>query len=140
MRLMLMLGEVIRRERVKRGWTQRELAVATGMAQANISMLEANRRPNPSAETLQRLASAFNITVDDLLQAANHSTDVFPAEELLAEGLESETVDDLAAKWRRATKAQRSELLRTAWELIRLTKEIKELQSFLEDYPKKPKL
>ena len=44
------------------GFTQRQLAERTGIAQADISRLE-NGNANPSLNTLKRLASAMNMTL-----------------------------------------------------------------------------
>jgi len=46
--------------RLKRGWTQQELAERAGTKQANISRLE-NARLNPSVDMLQRVANAFGV-------------------------------------------------------------------------------
>ena len=44
------------------GFTQKQLAVKTGIAQADISKLE-NGNANPSLRTLQRLAAGMNMKV-----------------------------------------------------------------------------
>lgn len=49
-----MYGSVVRRARSARGLTQVELAEVSGIAQANISAIENDRR-HPSTETLHRL-------------------------------------------------------------------------------------
>lgn len=49
-----MYGSVVRRARTARGLTQVELAEVSGIAQANISAIENDRR-HPSTETLHRL-------------------------------------------------------------------------------------
>ena len=49
-----MYGSVVRRARTARGLTQVELAEVSGVAQANISAIENDRR-HPSTETLHRL-------------------------------------------------------------------------------------
>ena len=46
--------------RLKRGWTQQELADRVGTKQANISRLE-NAKLNPSVEMLQKIADAFEV-------------------------------------------------------------------------------
>ena len=52
-----MYGSVIRRARAERGLTQVELAAVSGIAQANISAIENDRR-QPTAETLHRLLTS----------------------------------------------------------------------------------
>ena len=49
-----MYGSVVRRARAARGLTQVELSEVSGIAQANISAIENDRR-HPSTETLHRL-------------------------------------------------------------------------------------
>jgi len=52
--------------RLKRGWTQQELAERAGTKQANISRLE-NARLNPSVDTLQKIARAFGVELAVIL-------------------------------------------------------------------------
>jgi transcriptional regulator with XRE-family HTH domain len=47
--------------RMKRGWTQQELAEKTGMKQSRISMLEDPNYENIEVGTLKRIASAFDV-------------------------------------------------------------------------------
>lgn len=61
------VADKIRRERQLKGWRQKDLADATGMARPNIARLESGRRV-PSVLTLQRLAEALDIAVEDLLR------------------------------------------------------------------------
>lgn len=57
--------EVIRTivaERIKRGWSQSDLAAAVGSRQPVISRLERGEG-NPSLQTLQRIAQALNLSL-----------------------------------------------------------------------------
>ena len=57
--------EVVRtiiNERIKRGWSQAELAVAIGSRQPVISRLERGES-NPSLQTLQRIAKALDLSL-----------------------------------------------------------------------------
>lgn len=47
--------------RLKRGWTQKQLAEATGMKQSRISALEDPNYQNYEIGTLKRVASAFDV-------------------------------------------------------------------------------
>ena len=57
-------------ERLRRGWSQSELARRAGVSAQLISAAEQGRKPQPSAETLAGLARAFGITMDELRVAA----------------------------------------------------------------------
>jgi transcriptional regulator with XRE-family HTH domain len=63
------IGGRIKRERLKLGWTQRQLADAAKVGVPHISKVEADRE-NPSDELLGRLAPLFNLDVEELLIAA----------------------------------------------------------------------
>ncbi|MDA1029028.1 MAG: helix-turn-helix transcriptional regulator [Bacteroidetes bacterium] len=60
------LGERIKSVRKKRGWTQMELGVKTGLDQAAVSRLERGVH-YPRIETLERTAAIFSIPVTELI-------------------------------------------------------------------------
>src|SRR5829696_3500954 len=59
----------LRRLRQARGWNQTELACHAGLAPSVISQIENGKR-NPSARTLDKLATALNVEVGDLFPKA----------------------------------------------------------------------
>src|SRR5829696_9963048 len=59
----------LRRLRLARGWNQTELAFHAGLAPSVISQIENGKR-NPSARTLEKLATALDIEVGDLFPKA----------------------------------------------------------------------
>ena len=61
------IGERLRNIRKQLGYTQREAAGAAGMSPQYLSDLETGRIRNPSLETLQRLAQAYGMGVDELI-------------------------------------------------------------------------
>ncbi len=63
------LGKTIARYRVKRGWTQAQLADHLEMHQNHVNRLE-NDRMKPRPATLERLAEVFGITIEDLVETA----------------------------------------------------------------------
>ena len=65
-----MLGPLIRAERLKRGWTQEQLARRVGLTQAAISQLERGRQPSTTARTLARMAEVLDVPLARLLAAA----------------------------------------------------------------------
>src|SRR5438552_14550494 len=63
------LGQRLARLRKERGFTQKELAEKTGLIQALISDYERDKL-RLNAETVLRMATALEITTDELLQPA----------------------------------------------------------------------
>jgi transcriptional regulator with XRE-family HTH domain len=61
------IGERIKRQRLRRGYTQTELAERSGVKQSLISRLEGGTRDNPSADVLRRLATTLGCTTDYLV-------------------------------------------------------------------------
>jgi len=52
-------GEYVREARLKRGWTQQELAVRSGRRESDISKIETGATQSPTFETVAKLAVAF---------------------------------------------------------------------------------
>ena len=63
------IGQRIRRERLERGMTQRDLAALVGVGVPHISKVEAGRE-NPSDDMLRRVAEVFKCDPDELLLVA----------------------------------------------------------------------
>lgn len=63
------IGQRIKRERLNRQLTQRDLADAVGVGVPHISKVEAGRE-NPSDELLAKLAGVFGVDPDELLLVA----------------------------------------------------------------------
>jgi transcriptional regulator with XRE-family HTH domain len=87
------IGQRIKRERVKLGLTQRELAAKVVVGVPHISKVEGDRE-NPSDDLLDRLARVFGVPTDELL--------------LVARRMPPQMIEDLAAD-----PAQALEFLRT---------------------------
>jgi transcriptional regulator with XRE-family HTH domain len=64
------IGQRIKRERLKLGWTQRQLADAAEVGVPHISKVEAGRE-NPSDELILRLAGIFGVDAEELLLVAH---------------------------------------------------------------------
>jgi len=62
----LTLNKVIKTLRIRKEWTQYELAQKIGVTPKMISFYELGER-NPSRKTLQKLANAFGITLEGLI-------------------------------------------------------------------------
>lgn len=61
-----MLGDNIRYLREKMGLSIKDLSKLTGITSAYLSMLENNKRKNPSTEMLQKIANQLNIDINQL--------------------------------------------------------------------------
>ena len=62
------LGKFIHEKRTEKGLSQRELANAAGISNAEISRLEAGKRKASSPAVLKAIAKALNVPVEVLLE------------------------------------------------------------------------
>jgi transcriptional regulator with XRE-family HTH domain len=62
LKLVFRLGNAVLRTRLKRGWTQSELARRVGTKQANISRIEAGLG-NPTLELIRKVCEALGLDV-----------------------------------------------------------------------------
>lgn len=69
MDLVRLLGENVRRERLRQGRTQEEVAEAAGLTRSYLSDLERGTR-NPSVQALGMIARALEVEAADLLREA----------------------------------------------------------------------
>lgn len=60
------LGESIKRIRKEKGITQKQLGEKLGISQAAIGQFESNKA-NPKIETIQKIADALNVTVNEII-------------------------------------------------------------------------
>ena len=60
------LGERIRRERERRGWSQNELARRAQVRQAQLSEVESGKRHDMMASILRRIARTLGVSMDYL--------------------------------------------------------------------------
>jgi transcriptional regulator with XRE-family HTH domain len=60
------MGDRIKRWRLRKGWTQRELARATGLDNSWINRLESGEKTNISLEGAKRICQALGISLDYL--------------------------------------------------------------------------
>lgn len=61
-----MLRENLRRLREQRGWTQEDLAARSGVPQGTISNIEAGRTQSPRLGSVEALATALGVTVEEV--------------------------------------------------------------------------
>ena len=70
MELVRLLGQNVKRERLRQGLTQDVLAVETGMRRSYLSDVERGVR-NPSVHALGRLAMALKVEMQELWKPIN---------------------------------------------------------------------
>jgi transcriptional regulator with XRE-family HTH domain len=127
-----MLGDWIKQEREARGWTQAELAARAGTSAAYIGHLEAGRRKDPRGSILEGLARAFGISIDEVRKQARGHLDIFPSDQLRAEGLPETHLRRMARLWLKSPE-RRAELLDSAHSLARATAKFEHLATELSE-------
>lgn len=65
------LSENLKTIRKKQKISQRKLAAASGISYSMVSKLESGEQKNPSLETLEKIATALNVTVSQLMDGTN---------------------------------------------------------------------
>lgn len=65
--LMAVLGDRIRGERQRRGWTLREFSAKTGLSVPYLSDIERKREVNPTIDSLKMIAQALGCSLGDLV-------------------------------------------------------------------------
>ena len=93
-----MIGDMIRDSRLAKGWTQRQLAEASGISLGYIKQLEQGNKPNPTVSTLEKLAGALDVPLDAFAGQPPPPLE-FPAPELQAAGLSEEEISQLRQQW-----------------------------------------
>ena len=62
------IGKNIKKLREKIGISQDRLSKLTDISSNTVAKLELDDSPNPTIETLQKIAKALNVKVDDLIK------------------------------------------------------------------------
>lgn len=65
------IGEVIQKIRKQRKLTQEELAVKADISYTSLVKIERGQVENPTIKTIQKLAIALDVSVDELLEKVN---------------------------------------------------------------------
>jgi transcriptional regulator with XRE-family HTH domain len=117
------LHDRLREVRRQRGLTLVDVREKTGLSVSYLSDLERGRTSNPSFETLERLARAYEMSVLDLLSGADEAGEATPeglppglAELVKERGMDIETARDLSRIELRGRRPQTKE----DWELLYL--------------------
>lgn len=114
-----MIGDRMEAERTARGWSMRTLAERSGISEGYLWLLAKNRRPNPTKDTLEKLAAAFGFSVDALLGSAAPAPPAPdlrtpPADLWRALGWPARLIEQLIEDWPDYTEAERLHLIRQA--------------------------
>src|SRR3546814_5362403 len=64
------IGQRVRYTRMRCGWTQKELALASGLTQSAIGNYESGQRTEPTSAALNKLAAALKVTPEWLRQGS----------------------------------------------------------------------
>ena len=62
------IGKTIRRYRQDKEMSQEALARAANLSLPTIVKIESGETPNPSIDTVQKIARAFGVSIDDLMK------------------------------------------------------------------------
>lgn len=86
-----MIGERIKKLRLQHGMSLTELAERAGIAKSYISSIERQLQSNPSIQVIEKIASVFNTTAENLLKGDTESTQVIDSEwmKILQEAINS---------------------------------------------------
>ena len=63
-----MLAANIKRYRIKNGLSQEQLAQKAGVTYSTLAKLESGVNQNPKVKTLQQIAKALGVTIDELMK------------------------------------------------------------------------
>lgn len=72
------IGQALRRAREAAGLSQGEVSRLTGMSVGQISQVEGGVRASPAFATVQRIAAALHVSMDDLLPCPEARLSAFP--------------------------------------------------------------
>lgn len=62
------IGKTIRKYRQGKEMSQEALARAANLSLPTIVKIESGETPNPSIDTVQKIAKAFGVSIDDLMK------------------------------------------------------------------------
>ncbi len=63
-----MLADNVKRYRTRKGLSQDQLARKAGVTYSTLTKLESGVNQNPKVKTLQQIAAALDVTLDDLMK------------------------------------------------------------------------
>ncbi|NJP37682.1 helix-turn-helix domain-containing protein [Alkalicoccus luteus] len=69
------IGDLIRHERKRKGWTLSQLSRRTGVSKSYLSYLERNQKKNPSITIVKRLFVVLDIPLDKIMDKDEQKAD-----------------------------------------------------------------
>ena len=103
------LGQNIKRIRQDKGFSAYKLSKISNVSQTTISQIENGNRQNLKSETLKNIATALNVSVNDLVESATETIyEVSDLREYIKFILES---DDISIKGKTMTSKQKEKFL-----------------------------
>ena len=111
-------GDVIRRERVARGWSQQRLANAAGLNRSHVTTIETGKIEMPQYDTVQALAKALGMLPRELIEPTG-KTIMEARGEYGTDDVES---DELVQLFDRLTDDDRQRLVAIARALYQLSR------------------
>lgn len=112
-------GEVVRRERVSRGWSQQRLANEAGLNRSHLTTIEGGGIGMPRFETIQALAKAFGMVPRELIDPTGKTI----LEARGATGTDDIESDELVQLFDRLSDDDRDRLIAIARALYQLSRE-----------------
>jgi transcriptional regulator with XRE-family HTH domain len=119
------LGQLIKREREKRGWSQRDLAGKAGVSNNFISQLEKNYSPSakdkvarPTIEKIDRVANALGLSIAKLRMLAAKTAGYLSPQNSKPDGFDE---SEFALMYQDVAKltAQQKRDFKIAWDMAR---------------------
>ena len=112
-------GEVIRRERTARGWSQQHLANEAGLNRSHVTTIEGGKIGMPQFDTVQALAKAFGMLPRELIEPTGQTI----MEARGAYSVDDVESDELVQLFNRLGDADRARLVAIARALYQLSRD-----------------
>ena len=99
------IGEAIAREREKKGLSQRQLANAVGISNAELSKIESGEREIPNPKILKKISKHINLNYNDMLSMIGLGTQLTTLNPFIRNYYENLKGKDVDTAWLMATSS-----------------------------------
>ena len=93
------IGEEIAKAREKKGLSQRQLANAVGISNAELSKIESGEREIPNPKILKKISKHINLNYNDMLNMIGLGTQITPLNPFIKNYYENLSGDKLEDAW-----------------------------------------